>query len=312
MPVHLENGNGNSGGEINKGLLSQLPSLSGNGGENGAAGGGGGFIGGKAGEYILHHHTESCYTDENLTAGESWYKAATSWFSYDGWGEQTHLEADHVCIEHWGWEDSHCIQNISSAQFATPHAGTLTFHIVTDTTRATDLGTTTIAVKNQAGEYIYTKAFTGEVYGENADPGFVKNPDDPNASYTRKDGDWYHDYCDGWHDGWYWREFSATNYSGYARTWNKHSCEDADGNWTGDDAKAYVSLDFTVPLTAFCPLAGRNNQHQHVDKSGFMGLWRTYLPYSFQRGSFLQIPFLRLYGRRSGFFQTCLWRKQLY
>ena len=243
-----ENGNGNSGGETNKGLLSQLPSLSGNGGENGAAGGGGGFIGGKAGEYILHHHTESCYTDENLTAGESWYKAATSWFSYDGWGEQTHLEADHVRIEHWGWEDSHCIQNISSAQFATPHAGTLTFRIITDTTRATDLGTTTVAVKNQAGEYIYTKAFTGEVYGENADPGFVKNPDDPNASYTRKDGDWYHDYCDGWHDGWYWREFSATNYSGYARTWNKHSCEDADGNWTGDDAKAYVSLDFTIPL----------------------------------------------------------------
>ena len=243
-----ENGNGNSGGETNKGLLSQLPSLSGNGGENGAAGGGGGFIGGKAGEYILHHHTESCYTDENLTAGESWYKAATSWFSYEGWGEQTHLEADHVCIEHWGREDSHCIQNISSAQFATPHAGTLTFHIITDTTRATDLGTTTVVVKNQAGEYIYTKAFTGEVYGENADPGFVKKPDDPNASYTRKDGDWYHDYCDGWHDGWYWREFSATNYSGYARTWNKHSCEDADGNWTGDDAKAYVSLDFTVPL----------------------------------------------------------------
>ena len=58
-----ENGNGNSGGEINKGLLSQLPSLSGNGGENGAAGGGGGFIGGKAGEYILHHqcHEKSTY-----------------------------------------------------------------------------------------------------------------------------------------------------------------------------------------------------------------------------------------------------------
>ncbi len=238
-----KNGNGNSGGETNKGLLSQLPSLSGNGGENGAAGGGGGYIGGKAGEYILHHHSEACYTNENLSAGESWYKAATANFSYEGWGEQTHLEADHVGIEHWGYSDTHCVQNISSAQFSTPHAGTLTFRVVTDSRCTTDFGTTTIVVKNQAGQAIYTKAFTGSTSEE----GYVANTTSPGADYTWKDGDWYHDFCDGWHDSWYWRSFSAANYSGYARFWKKHTC-DNDGDWTADDAYAYAMLDFTVPL----------------------------------------------------------------
>jgi len=81
-------GNGGEGGS-EKGLLT-----SGYTGETGGAGGGGGYLGGRAGESIVHTHTEACYADASYNALETTAPVKT-WSGHEERGD--HWEEDGKC-----------------------------------------------------------------------------------------------------------------------------------------------------------------------------------------------------------------------
>lgn len=154
------NGNGGAGGSAVNLRTDNVAS-----GASGQAGGGAGHVGGKAGEYITHSCTDSCYTTYNKTtsAGSSFYAAYTPGMT-NGWGGTPRLSGGSIFYGGHSAADGFSLSlqaGNRSTYFSTPGTGTLTFNVNnfdwgTDCTWG-GLGHMTVEVYNQAGTRLLSR-----------------------------------------------------------------------------------------------------------------------------------------------------------
>uniref|UniRef100_UPI004055ACEB InlB B-repeat-containing protein n=1 Tax=Acetatifactor sp. TaxID=1872090 RepID=UPI004055ACEB len=127
-----ENGNGGAGGSS-----ASLRADNNSAGASGQTGGGAGYVGGNAGEYIVHHCNDDCYRQETITVspaaafytGATAEKTASSLSDFTAHNTNTYARAYGTMFHTEGYYTSKGTLTVGSPTnyVATPEAGTLKF-----------------------------------------------------------------------------------------------------------------------------------------------------------------------------------------